>query len=178
MTENQIITQTNQEIDTWSLYLYAMKSPITKQKYSKRLEKFFDFLNIEGKDAEQKSIEFVNMPNKEGDSWTFNVILKFMQTLLDRFHKKQITGSTIRNYLKSIKLFCEIADIQIPWKKISRGLPRAKSYSDVDIVNKTSDYQDLITQINSFRDTVKTKSEIIKKLKIQDFLSILFLNLK
>ncbi len=114
MTENQILAQTNQEIDTWSLYLYAMKSPITKQKYSKRLEKFFDVLNIEGKDVEQKSIEFVNMSNKEGDSWTFNVILKFMQSLLDRFHKKEITGSTIRNYLKSIKLFYEIADIQIP----------------------------------------------------------------
>ena len=40
----------------------------------------------------------------------------------------------------------------------------ADAYSDVDTVNKTSDYQDLITQMNSFRDTVKTKSEIIKKL--------------
>lgn len=53
-----------------------------------------------------------------------------MQVLLDRFNRKEITGSTIRNYLKSIKLFLEIADIQIAWKKISRGLPRARNYSD------------------------------------------------
>jgi len=30
-------------VDTWSLYLYSMKSPVTRQKYQKRLEKFFDF---------------------------------------------------------------------------------------------------------------------------------------
>ncbi len=53
-----------------------------------------------------------------------------MQFLLERFDRKEITGSTIRNYLKSIKLFCENADIRTTWKKISRGLPRARNYSD------------------------------------------------
>ena len=38
----------NQELDTWSLYLYAMKSPVTREKYQKRLEKFFDSLGLEG----------------------------------------------------------------------------------------------------------------------------------
>lgn len=37
--------------------------------------------------------------------------------------------------MKSLKLFCEIANIQISWKKISRGLPRAKNYSDDRIPN-------------------------------------------
>lgn len=53
-----------------------------------------------------------------------------MQTLLKRFNEKEITGSTIRNYQKSIKLYLDVADIQIAWKKISRGLPRARNYSD------------------------------------------------
>ena len=53
-------------------------------------------------------------------------VLKFMQFQLDRVNRKEITGSTVRNYLKSIKLFCEMADIPIAWKKISRGLPRGK----------------------------------------------------
>jgi integrase len=120
----------NQESDTWSLYLYAMKSPVTRQKYQKRLEKFFDFIGLEGATVEEKSKVFVNMGREEGDTWIFNNILKFMQYQLDRANKKEITGSTIRNYIKSIKLFCEMADFTIPWKKITRGLPRAKSYSD------------------------------------------------
>jgi hypothetical protein len=120
----------NQDTDTWSLYLYAMKSPGTRQKYQKRLEKFFDFICLKGETIEAKSKVFVSLANDEGDGWVFNNILKFMQYQLERANRKEITGSTIRNYLKSIKLFCEMADFQVTWKKITRGLPRAKSYSD------------------------------------------------
>ncbi len=120
----------NEELSIWSLYLYAMKSPVTRQKYQKRLEKFFDFLKLEGNTIEEKSISFLKVSREKDNSWIFNTVLKFMQTLLERFNEKDITGSTIRNYLKSIKLFLEIADIQIAWKKISRGLPRARNYSD------------------------------------------------
>ncbi len=143
MVENQ----NNQELDSWSLYLYAMKSPVTRQKYQKRLEKFFDSLNIQGKTVEEKSKVFVNLAKKEGSVWVFNNILKFMQYQLDRANRKEITGSTVRNYLKSIKLFCEMADFPIAWKKISRGLPKAKNYSDdriptIDEIRKLLEYPD------------------------------------
>ncbi len=107
-----------------------MKSPVTRQKYQKRLEKFLDFLQLEGNTIEEKSISFIKISKEKDNAWIFNAVLKFMQTLLERFNKKEITGSTIRNYLKSIKLFLDIADIQISWKKITRGLPRARNYSD------------------------------------------------
>ena len=45
MVENQ---SNRVEQDIWSLYLYALKSPVTREKYQKRLEKFFDFLGLEG----------------------------------------------------------------------------------------------------------------------------------
>ncbi|MGN6348340.1 MAG: hypothetical protein ACTHKF_03555 [Candidatus Nitrosocosmicus sp.] len=48
MVENQYNNNNNIDRDTWSLYLYALKSPVTRQKYQKKLEKFFDFLGIEG----------------------------------------------------------------------------------------------------------------------------------
>ena len=41
------------------IYLFAMKSPVTKQKYQKRLEKFFDFLQIEVRTIEEKSKVFI-----------------------------------------------------------------------------------------------------------------------
>ncbi|MGN6346360.1 MAG: hypothetical protein ACTHJ7_08525 [Candidatus Nitrosocosmicus sp.] len=146
MVENQY-QNIKSEQDVWSLYLYAMKSPVTRQKYTKRLEKFFDFLAMEGKTIEDKSISFVNKARFEGDQWVFNNVLKFMQFQLGRANRKEITCSTVRNYLKSIKLFFEMADLSIPWKKISRGLPRAKNYADdriptIEEIRKLLEYPD------------------------------------
>lgn len=124
-----------------------MKSPVTRQKYQKRLEKFFDFIGLDGATVEEKSKVFVNKGKEEGDTWIFNSVLRFMQYHLDRVNKKEITGSTIRNYVKSIKLFCEMADFTVSWKKITRGLPRAKSYSDdriptIEEIQKLLEYPD------------------------------------
>ena len=91
----------NSELDSWSLYLYAMKSPVTREKYQKRLEKFFDFLGLEGQTIEEKSKAFVKKVDVEGSKWVFGCLLKFMQFQLDRVNRKEITGATVRNYLKS-----------------------------------------------------------------------------
>ncbi|MDP8888454.1 MAG: hypothetical protein M3M89_02345 [Thermoproteota archaeon] len=49
-----------------------------------------------------------------------------MQSLKEKVERRERSVGTERNYLKIIKLFCEMADIQIPWKKITRGLPRGR----------------------------------------------------
>ena len=36
----------SQEQNTWSLYLYALKSPVARQKNLKKLEKLFDSLGM------------------------------------------------------------------------------------------------------------------------------------
>jgi hypothetical protein len=36
----------------WSLFLYAVKSPVTRKKYQQRLDKFFDFVGIKGLSVE------------------------------------------------------------------------------------------------------------------------------
>ncbi|MGB8033188.1 MAG: hypothetical protein WCF03_05135, partial [Nitrososphaeraceae archaeon] len=47
-----------QRIDLWSLYIFAVKSPITRQKYQKRLVKFLDFISLDKADKtiEQKAL--------------------------------------------------------------------------------------------------------------------------
>jgi len=72
---------------------------------------------MEGATIETKSKVFVNRVKNEGNDWIFNNILRFMQFQLDRANRKEIPGSIIRNYLKSIKLFCKMADFSIAWKK-------------------------------------------------------------
>jgi hypothetical protein len=44
--------------------------------------------------------------------------------------QKEITAATFNNYVKSIKLFCEVAEIPISWKNIVRGLLNARRYAD------------------------------------------------
>lgn len=118
------------ELNIWQLYLYSLKSSQTRKKYQGRIDKFFGFAGVEGKTTEEKSIKFVEKAGLEGNKWVFNSVLNFMLYQVNRVENKEIVASTIQNYLKSIKLFCELADIEISWKRISRGLPKGKSYAD------------------------------------------------
>ncbi len=148
----QVVDNINQnkelDQDEWSLYLYSLKSPVTRQKYQKRLEKFYDFIGVEGSTVEEKSKSFILRIKEAGDDkWVFNNNVKFMQFHLDRVNRKEITGATVRNFLKSIKLYCEMADIPISWKKITRGLPRGKNYADdrittIEEIHKLLEYPD------------------------------------
>ena len=119
---------------------------MTREKYQKRLEKFFDFLVLDGTTVEEKSKGFIMRIEKEGIQWVFNSLIKFMQFHIERVNRKEITGSTVRNYLKSIKTFCEMADIPMAWKKITRGLPRGKNYADdritIEEIQKLLEYPD------------------------------------
>jgi hypothetical protein len=81
-----------------------------------------DYHNFQGA-LEDKARAFAR--NERVDSiWAFNSILKFIQFQKERFNRKEITAGTIRNYVKSIKLFCAMSDIAINWDKITRGLPK------------------------------------------------------
>jgi hypothetical protein len=98
----------NEEFGIWKLYLFALKSPLIREKYQKRMEKFFDFLGLKGQTIEEKSFCFVNKSEIEGNQRVFNNILKFMLYQIERVNKKEIVGSTVQNYVKSINLFCFI----------------------------------------------------------------------
>lgn len=51
-------------------------------------------------------------------------IIEFISYQVQRSQKGEISLSTIPNYLKAMKLFCEMNDVHAGWKKISRGVPR------------------------------------------------------
>jgi hypothetical protein len=121
--------ESNPKTEVWRLFLYAMKSPVTRDKYQRRLSTFFEYARIKEASLREKALSFSGKATTE-PSWAFNIILSFLEVQNARVNKMEISGATVRNYVKAIKLFCEMADIPIPWKKLTRGLPRAKSYSD------------------------------------------------
>jgi integrase len=106
-----------------------MNSPVTRDRYTTRLNRFFSFIGIEGTDIEQRCRAFVQRGNQDSD-WVFKSIMSFIQVQKERAYRKEITGSTIRNYVKAIKLFTEMNDILISWKKITRGLPKGRKWAD------------------------------------------------
>jgi integrase len=117
-----------QEIDPYNLFIYSLRSPYTKESYIRRLKKFFEVMCVKGDIVE--CCNYLVKNGRENPKWIFNLILRFSQIQKERADRREITGGTLRNYLKTIKTFCEINDLEIPWKKIMRGLPRVKRYAD------------------------------------------------
>lgn len=53
----------------------------------------------------------------------------------------------MKNFVKSLKVFCEMSEISIPWKKITRGLPNARQSANdraptVKEIRKLLEYPD------------------------------------
>lgn len=127
-TTTSTILETMRATDPWVLFLYALKAPATGDKYIQRLTKFLDFLGYTGT-KEEKARAFAAQA-KADPSYAFNCVLKFFQNKREQIDRKEIAIGTVRNYVKSVKLFCDMADLLIPWAKITRGLPRAKKFAD------------------------------------------------
>jgi len=49
--KHKTLEQERSELDPWSLYIYAMKAPMTREKYKIRLAKFLDFIGLEAEDG-------------------------------------------------------------------------------------------------------------------------------
>jgi len=65
---------------------------------------------------------------KEDDKWATFVINEYMRLQKERAERKEISEATVPNYFKPIKLFCEMNDITLNWKKIGRRIPHGRSY--------------------------------------------------
>jgi len=107
---------------------------------------FFDFIEVTGADMEERSKIFVNKA-KINQKWAFTCIIRYLQFLRERFEKKEITAGTIKNRYQAIKLLCDMSDVPIPWKKITRGLPRVRKYADdrsptLEEIRKLIEYPD------------------------------------
>jgi integrase len=136
------------ESDPYSIFVFAMNAPQTKEKYVTRLKRFFDFINLPGSTIQERCKYFVEKcRDKDGNKWLLNSLLGFLQVYKERVQRKEITGATLRNYVKTIKLFCEMNDILVPWKKITRGLPKGRKYADdrapsLEEIQKIIEYPD------------------------------------
>lgn len=115
---------------------YAFKylnSPETQRQYSRRLKLLFDHVGLAGGDSlEVQGQAFLNM-TRENPQWAQDKIIDFIHFHKQRVLRKGLAAGTLTNFFLAIKLFCEMNDITtISWKRLSRALPRVKSYSSND----------------------------------------------
>jgi len=96
---------------------------------------FLDWLEFEtDTDTDTKDLEDrlnhlydrVIQHKEDGLKWFNDAIVDYMLFQRDRFYNKEITSSTIYNYYKPLKLFCEMNDIILNWKRISKSMPSSK----------------------------------------------------
>jgi hypothetical protein len=136
-----------EESDAYSLFAYAIRSQVTKDYYLRRLRIFFNHIDLlPDRSMEERCNLFAAKGNKD-PNWAFSCTVKFLQYQKERVEREEITGATLRNFVKAIKLFCEMSDVTISWKKINRGLPKIRRFADdraptIEEIQKISEYPD------------------------------------
>jgi len=109
-------------------FKYALKSKDVQRQYPSLLDKFLNFIQLQG-DMEEKCNQLYKL-GKENSQLLQSHFLKYCMFHKERTNKDEISEGTLRNYLKPLKLFFEMNDIILPWKKIIKGLPSPKQAAD------------------------------------------------
>jgi integrase len=122
MEDKEILT-----LSPYDNFVYALKAETTRRQYPNRLDRFLSFIGLEGSIQEKCDKLFVISKNKEV---LYSHLIRFINFQKTRIQNKEISEATLGNYVKVIKLFCSMNDIIINWKKVSKGMPPVKSYSD------------------------------------------------
>jgi integrase len=143
--EEEQLRQEN--VDPYTLFVYGIRSPYTKESYFRRLRGFFDAINLAKGTAFEERCNTFAYKGRGNSNWAFNNIIRFLYYQKKRVEKKDITAGTLHNYIKTLKMFCEVTDIVIPWKKITRGLPKGRMYADdraptLEEIHKIIEYPD------------------------------------
>jgi hypothetical protein len=107
-----------------SIFLYALKAPESRRQYPRRFKMFLDFLKLQVT-IEEQAMEFLTK-TRQNPQWAQDNLMQFMALQNERARRKEIAERTISNYYKATKLFCEMNDLTLRWKRIRRGLPRGR----------------------------------------------------
>jgi hypothetical protein len=128
-------------------FIYAINSLETKKRYSQRFKTFLDFVEIRGSNIEIRINSLYHQAIQDSE-WLQNSLIDFIISQKERVKKKEIDATTISNYYKPVKLFCDMNNILLNWKLISKVLPKGKHAADdraptMDEITKLLQYPDI-----------------------------------
>ncbi|MDP9197338.1 MAG: hypothetical protein M3O24_02095 [Thermoproteota archaeon] len=134
-------------LSSYDMFTYSIGNELTRKYYERRLNKFFDYIGFDVQsDLGERCNSFAGRGIIDGE-WALNQIISFLQFQKGRVQRGEIAAATLKNFVKAIKLFCEMSDVHIPWKKITRGLPRARAAANdraptIEEIQKLVQYPD------------------------------------
>jgi hypothetical protein len=101
--------QESEEFDPLVSFTYGLKSIESKRQYPRRLKVFLDFLKFQGSVIEQAREFWLSA--KSNPRWVEDNLMKFITIQNERANSGEISPSTIPNYYKATKLFCEMTQL-------------------------------------------------------------------
>jgi hypothetical protein len=93
--------------DPLSVFMYALKAPEMRRQWPRRLKVLLDFLKLDGITMEEKAKQFM-IKARLNQQWAQDNMMKFIAFQIERTRRNEIAETTISNYYKVAKLFCEI----------------------------------------------------------------------
>lgn len=129
--------------DAYSSFEYALKAPETKRQWPRRLDVFLTFLQLDGHDVKERSNNLYDEVKTEGIDWLQSHIIDFIYFQKQRVLNKEITETTINNYIKPLKTFCDMNNIILNWKYIRKGVPKGRK-SALDRIPQVSEVKKLL----------------------------------
>jgi hypothetical protein len=68
-------------MDAYSIFTYGIRSPLTRDYYLRRLEIFFNYIELLPKKNIAERCNYFAEKGKENPQWVFNNVIKFLQFL-------------------------------------------------------------------------------------------------
>ena len=131
LLDNNNQQQHHKQITTISPYerfYLALKSSDSKIQYPCWLQRFLEFLQVEGSNIDGKCLNlYNNMLKGKSSEEIEDLIFKFIIFQKERIERKEIGPGTLTNYMKSIKLFCKMNRINVFWDIVKTIIPSNNS---------------------------------------------------
>ena len=96
-------------------FVFAIRSPVTREKYLGRLAYFMSYVGITEGNIEDRCNIF-GQKCKADSRWLANNMIRYLHIHRKRVERREISASTLKNYIKPIKLFCK------QWKFLPKQL--------------------------------------------------------
>ena len=137
----------SRQSEAYVRFSYGITSEVTRKKYSRELQLFLDHSGFDGSTLQQKAQNFYDFCIKSNANQISDFIIKYLLFQIKRVRVGEIAKSTIRNYYKPLKLFCEMNNIILNWKIISKGIPKSSDTSNdriptIEEIQKLIEYPD------------------------------------
>ena len=108
------------DLSPYQKFSYALNAPESQRQYPRRFQQFLDHLKISESSIEDNINTLYKLIEKNGSKWLEPELLKFFRLQNQRAERNEISTETIRNYLKPIKLFCQMNGVLINWNLITK----------------------------------------------------------